>query len=44
MLPQNNKISRQTDFVAFNAIEHVEASLNYLTKMTDAKLGYLPYS
>lgn len=44
MLPQNNKISRQTDFVAFNAIEHVEASLNYLTKMTDAKLDYLPYS
>lgn len=43
MLPQNNKISRQTDFVAFNAIENVEASLNYLTKMTDAKLGYLPY-
>lgn len=43
MLPQNNKISRQTDFVAFNAIEHVEASLNYLTKMTDAKLGHLPY-
>lgn len=43
MLPQNNKISRQTDFVAFNAVEHVEASLNYLTKMTDAKLGHLPY-
>lgn len=43
MLPQNNKISRQSDFVAFNAIEHVEASLNYLTKMTDAKLGHLPY-
>ncbi|MBO7299609.1 MAG: hypothetical protein J6V41_07390 [Kiritimatiellae bacterium] len=43
MVQQHNKISRQTDFVAFNAIEHVEASLNYLTKMTDAKLGYLPY-
>lgn len=39
--PQN--AGRPTDFEAFDPVFHASLSLNYLTKMTDASLGYLPY-
>ncbi len=34
---------RPSEFKPFEPLEHANLSINYLTEMTDAKLGYLPY-
>lgn len=43
MISMNNKPAKSLEFESFDPIKCASNSLNYLTKMTDEKLDYLPY-